>query len=81
MTTIRNLGTSVNIEILSYRFKYDGKWRIVDNVTWEKEHIIGFERRKNGRYSNKIKRYAISKIFDMNRIPALTDRTGGIARP
>lgn len=67
--------------ILSYIFNYDGASRIVDNVTWEKDTIVGFERRKSGRYSNKIKRYSVAKISAMKRISPLADREGKISRP
>lgn len=69
-------------EIFSYRFRYAGSTRHVDNVTWEGNTFIGFERRKSGKYSNKIKRYRISEAVGLQRIEPLTDRVGGsIARP
>lgn len=51
-------------EILSYKFKYSGEWRHVDNVTFEEDTqtVIGMEVRKTGRFSWKIKRYALEKI-------------------
>ena len=60
-------------EILSYRFKYSGDWRHVDNVTFEgdTQTVIGMEIRKRGRFSWKIKRYALEKIeTPLERIPA-----------
>lgn len=59
-------------EILSYRFKYSGDWRHVDNVTFEDDTqtVIGMEIRKRGRFSWKIKRYALEKIeTPLERIP------------
>lgn len=49
------------------RFKYDGFWRQVSNVTFEKETrtVIGFEMRKNGKFSYKIKRYALDNMDDI----------------
>jgi len=67
--------------ILTYKFKYAGLTRHVDNVTWEKDSIIGFERRKSGRFSNKIKRYTIANIEQLVRIDPLEDRIGNISRP
>lgn len=51
-------------EILSYRFKYHGTWRHVDNVTLEGDWdtIVGMEVRKDGKFSWKVKRYAMEKI-------------------
>jgi hypothetical protein len=50
--------------ILSYRFRYAGEIRHVDNVTLEEDTqtIIGMEIRKRGRFSWKIKRYAMERI-------------------
>ncbi len=49
---------------VSLKFKYDGKTRHVDNVTFEDgiKMFIGFEVRKSGRFSNRIKRYDMMKI-------------------
>lgn len=51
-------------QIVSVRFKYDGKIRHVDNITLEDEHkqFIGFEVRKSGRFSNRIKRFDLAKL-------------------
>jgi len=51
-------------EIISCRFFYKGKPRVVDNVTYEKntDTIVGFEMREQGRFSNQIKRFSINKI-------------------
>lgn len=59
-------------EILSYRFRYSGDVRHVDNVTFEDDTqtVIGMEIRKGGKFSWKIKRYALEKIEGMERIPA-----------
>jgi hypothetical protein len=60
------------LEILSYRFKYDGHWRHVDNVTFEGEWdtLVGFETRKDGKFSWKIKRFAMEKIQSpLEKIP------------
>jgi len=50
------------------RFKYDGNWRHVSNVTFEDETktLIGFEMRKAGKFSYRIKRYSFEKISDVS---------------
>lgn len=52
------------------RFKYDGLWRRVSNITFEAatQTLIGFEMRRNGKFSYKIKRYTLSKITDIDFI-------------
>ena len=46
------------------RFKYAGFARYVENVTfeWDTKTLIGMERRKAGKFSNKIKRYSLEKV-------------------
>jgi len=55
---------------IDMRFKYDGFWRHVSNVTFEPETstLIGFEMRKDGKFSYKIKRYAFCNISNMTFI-------------
>ena len=49
--------------IKSAGFVYDGTSRIVDNITDEGNGIItGFEMRKSGKFSYKIKRFRKDKI-------------------
>ena len=45
-------------------FRYDGKMRHLENVTVEEKTgtIVGMEKRKAGKFSNKIKRFTISKM-------------------
>lgn len=67
----------------SFRFKYDGASRIVDNVTIETDTgtIIGFELRRSGKFSHKIKRYKLDKISELVAIDQVL-RTGPVlARP
>lgn len=49
---------------LKAKFRYAGFSRYVENVTmeWETNNIIGMERRKSGKFSNKIKRYSLAKV-------------------
>jgi hypothetical protein len=53
-------------QIVSAKFVYDGKSRIVDNIKWEfnanSNTLVGFELRKSGKFSYKIKRYDVDKI-------------------
>ena len=50
--------------VISVRFKYDGKVRHVDNISLDdaNKQFLGFEVRKSGRFSNKIKRFDLSKL-------------------
>jgi len=62
------------VEILSYRFKYAGEWRHVDNVTFEGEWdtLVGMEIRKRGRFSWQIKRYALEKMESpLEKVPPM----------
>lgn len=49
------------------RFRYKGFWRQVSNITLEPETrtLIGFEMRKGGKFSYRIKRYALDKIEEL----------------
>lgn len=53
-----------NLPYLKARFRYAGFARYVENVTleWETNTLIGMERRKSGKFSNKIKRYSLNKV-------------------
>lgn len=53
-------------ETTDMRFKYDGLWRHVSNVTFEDKTLIGFEMRKAGKFSYRIKRYSFEKISDIS---------------
>jgi hypothetical protein len=55
---------------LALKFLYDGATRHVDNCTIELETktIIGFEMRKNGKFSYKVKRYSYDKIFNLEAV-------------
>lgn len=61
-------------DILSYRFKYDGQWRHVDNVRFEEnfQTLIGLEVRKSGKFRFKVKRYKFKRIeSDLQKISPL----------
>jgi len=64
--------------MIDIRFLYDGFVRHVSNVTFEKETgtVIGFEMRKAGKFSYKIKRYDLSKVFDLSIITPSIERRG-----
>ena len=59
---------------VSFRFNYEGKSRIVDNVSIETDHgtILGFEIRKSGKFSHKVKRYKLDKISELIAITPVT---------
>jgi len=52
---------------IDLRFKYDGFWRQVSNITFEKEtkSIIGMEMRKNGKFSYRIKRFSLDNMTNI----------------
>lgn len=63
------------------KFYYDGFWRHVSNITLEEKTLIGFEVRKSGKWSYKIKRYSLDKIKDLEFIPEITRSGPKIGRP
>jgi len=48
------------------KFLYEGAWRHVSNITFEGTTLIGFEMRKAGKFSYRVKRYSFDKISDIN---------------
>lgn len=68
---------------IDIRFKYDGFWRRVSNVTFEKETstLIGYEIRKNGQFVYQVKRYSMEKISDMTFIKPMLRRGPRISIP
>lgn len=54
----------MDLPYLKAKFRYAGFNRYVENVTleWETNTLIGMERRKSGKFSNKIKRYSLAKV-------------------
>lgn len=63
------------------KFKYDGSWRRVSNVTFEDISLIGFEMRKSGQFSYKVKRYSLDKISDMTYIKPILRSGPKVAIP
>ncbi len=59
--------------MIDLKFKYDGFWRRVSNVTFEDETktLIGFEMRKNGQFVYKVKRYSYDKISELTQIESM----------
>lgn len=53
-------------QIIAARFIYDGASRIVDSIKWEdnanSKTLVGFELRKSGKFSYRIKRFDAAKI-------------------
>ncbi len=62
---------------LDLKFKYDNFWRQVSNVTFEPKTrtVIGFEMRKSGKFSYRIKRYALDAMTDIEFMQPF-ERTG-----
>lgn len=72
------------LSIVSLKFNYHGVPRIVDNVRYEDHSncIIGFEMRKSGKFSYKMKRYIASEIHgDVIRIVPPDRRGPIVGRP
>jgi hypothetical protein len=53
--------------VVSVTFAYDGVKRLVDNIDFDPKnrHMIGFEMRRAGKFSYRIKRFDIAKITDL----------------
>lgn len=68
---------------IDIRFKYDGFWRRVSNVTFEPETktLIGFEMRKNGRFVYRVKRYSFEKIEDLTFVKSFLRSGPNISIP
>ena len=49
-------------QIVTVRFRYNGKSRIVDNVTENDTIICGFEMNKSGQFSYQVKRFRKANI-------------------
>lgn len=79
---IEKQGENLN-KLFDIKFKYDGFWRHVSNVTFEPETqtLIGFEMRKSGKFSYKVKRYSYEKIFNLQNIPTMERRGPIIGLP
>jgi hypothetical protein len=65
------------------RFMYDGVSRIVDNVDFLNDGriLVGFEMRRAGRFSYKIKKYSIDKISGLSVIASPTRTGPTLGRP
>jgi hypothetical protein len=68
---------------IDIKFKYDGFWRRVSNITMEPETrtLIGMEMRKSGKFSYRIKRYNIDKIEDLIFVKPFLRRGPNISIP
>jgi hypothetical protein len=57
-------------KVVSVRFRYDGIVRHVDNISLDDKNkqFLGFEVRKSGKFSNKIKRFDMLKIDSLEFI-------------
>jgi hypothetical protein len=55
----------------TYTFEYDGSKRSVTDITIEPETdtIIGFERTKAGKPSDKVKRFSVEKMKNVKKKP------------
>lgn len=83
MTILSTAGRPVT-KVVSVRFRYNGQSRIVDNIDYDSKnhHIIGFEMRKSGKFSYKIKRFDVFKVEDGLTFITPPRRTGPkVGRP
>jgi hypothetical protein len=54
---------------VAVRFRYHGASRIVDNIDFDGENIIvGFEMRRSGKFSYKIKKFKLNEIDGLTYI-------------
>lgn len=56
---------SKELPALSAEFTYAGSRRHLENVTIEGATLIGMERRKSGKFSNRVKRFKIEEMEDL----------------
>lgn len=70
-------------DVLSYQFNYDGHSRLVDNVTLENGYksILGYEIRKSGKFSFRIKRFSLSKISNLCLIQPVSRQRPNLVSP
>lgn len=70
-------------QIVSAQFTYDGSSRIVDNITIDEaqDFLIGFEMRKAGKFSYKVKKFSRSKISNMQLLDPIHRSGPTIGRP
>jgi len=81
MTLLTTAGNKTDLPI-AVRFKYDGAWRIVDNIDWiNPSLLVGFEMRKNGKFSYKIKKFSHDKMTDFTYIHPPLREGPKIGRP
>lgn len=66
---------------ISVQFQYDGVSRIVDNIDFDGNLLVGFEMRRGGKFSYKIKKYSVNKIVDLVTITPPTRSGPKIGRP
>jgi hypothetical protein len=66
---------------VAIRFKYDGVSRIVDNIDFDGKLIVGFEMRRGGKFSYKIKKYSVDKMLNYEFIPPPVRSGPKIGRP
>lgn len=63
------------------KFTYDGISRYVSNVTFEGTTLIGYEMRRGGKFSYKVKRYAFDKIKGLIFIPEIHRSGPTVGKP
>lgn len=69
-------------EIKTVRFRYNGRSRIVDNITEDDVLICGFEMNKSGQFSYQIKKFRKDRVEgDIEEIPAMRRSGPAIGRP
>lgn len=70
-------------QIVSAKFDYNGKHRIVDNITVDEAQnvIMGFEMRTDGKFSYKVKKFTRDKITNLVLIEGLHRSGPVVGRP
>lgn len=75
----------MNDDVIALKFVYDGSVREVDSITFEPQILpktaIGFEMRKSGKFSYKIKRFSYDRMQNIELLPAARRSGPVIGRP
>lgn len=69
------------MQTIDISFKYDGTTRHVSNCTFEGLTLIGFEMRRAGKFSYKIKRFSFDKISNLKFITPILRKGPRIGIP
>jgi hypothetical protein len=80
---VQQKGEQMTKQIVSAKFIYNGKHRVVDNISIDEAQnvLIGFEMRSDGQFSYKIKKFTRDKISNLELIEGLHRSGPVVGRP